>query len=116
LADVITVGDRTYVIRAVEHDGKWVARAEQRTSGDRFGTECEGATEEEATRRMASWLTWQHDHATALEALQRAEHDYHRAVAGSAFAGTEEGVELQKDALDRVETARVRLDEVRNRR
>jgi hypothetical protein len=65
------------------------------------------------------WLEWQREHTAALEALQQAQRAYHRTIAGSAFASPTEGpspTELQKDALDAVEAARVRLDEVRNRR
>jgi hypothetical protein len=65
------------------------------------------------------WLEWQHEHAAALEALQQAQRAYHRTIAGSAFASAAEGpsaIELQKESLDAVEAARVRLDEVRGRR
>ena len=65
------------------------------------------------------WLEWQREHAAALEALQQAQRAYHRTIAGSAFASPTEGpspVELQKESLDAVETARVRLDDVRARK
>ena len=65
------------------------------------------------------WLEWQREHAAALEALQQAERAYHRTIAGSAFASPTEGpsaIELQKESLDAVEAARVRLDEIRARR
>ena len=65
------------------------------------------------------WLEWQHEHAAALEALQQAQRTYHRTIAGSAFASPAEGpsaIELQKESLDAVEAARVRLDEIRGRR
>jgi hypothetical protein len=68
---------------------------------------------------MSAWLTWQYEHASALDALQQAERDYHRTIAGSAFANPTEGptpIELQREALDAVEAARLRLDEVRGRR
>ena len=68
---------------------------------------------------LQAWLDWQHEHATALEALQRAERAYHRTIAGSAFASPTEGptpLELQKESLGVVESARVRLDEVRTRK
>jgi hypothetical protein len=64
------------------------------------------------------WLEWQREHAAALEALQQAQRAYHRTIAGSAFASPTEGpspVELQKESLDAVEAARVRLDEIRAR-
>ena len=63
--------------------------------------------------RLTRWLEWQREHAAALEELQRAEHAYHRTIAGSAFASPTEGpsaIELQKESLDAVEAARV-LDE-----
>ena len=66
-----------------------------------------------------SWQEWQREHAAALEALQQAQRAYHRTIAGSAFASPTEGpsaVELQKESLDAVEAARVRLDEFRGRR
>jgi hypothetical protein len=66
-----------------------------------------------------SWQEWQREHAAALEALQQAQRAYHRTIAGSAFASPTEGpsaVELQKESLDAVEAARVRLDEIRGRR
>ena len=64
------------------------------------------------------WLAWQREHAAALEALQQAQRAYHRTIAGSAFANPTEGptaTELQKESLDGVENARVRLDEIRAR-
>ena len=65
------------------------------------------------------WQEWQREHAAALEALQQAQRAYHRTIAGSAFASPTEGpsaIELQKESLDAVEAARVRLDEIRARK
>jgi hypothetical protein len=65
------------------------------------------------------WLEWQREHAAALESLQQAQRAYHRTIAGSAFASPTEGpspIELQKESLDAVEAARVRLDEIRGRK
>ena len=65
------------------------------------------------------WLTWQREHAAALEALQQAQRAYHRTIAGSAFANPDEGptaIEIQKESLDALEAARVRLDELRARK
>jgi hypothetical protein len=65
------------------------------------------------------WQEWQREHEAALEALQQAQRAYHRTIAGSAFASPTEGpsaIELQKEALEAVEAARVRLDEIRGRR
>jgi hypothetical protein len=107
-----------YTIKTVERDGQWVAYA-VRDSGDRFGIECGGVTEREAVERLQRWLDWQAEHTAALEALQAAERDYHRTIAGSAFANPSEGpspTEMQKESLEVVEAARVRLDDVRARK
>jgi hypothetical protein len=107
------------IIRTIERDGRWTAFAERTDNGDRFGIEFEGATEAEARQRLEGWIAWQREHADALEALQRAERAYHRTIAGSAFASPSEGpsaVEMQRDSLEAVEAARVRLDEIRGRR
>src|SRR6266700_87474 len=67
--------------------------------------ECAGASELDAIDRLAAWLDWQHEHAAALEALQRAERDYHRTIAGSAFANPPESpgpLELHKESLEAV--------------
>jgi hypothetical protein len=64
------------------------------------------------------WQAWRREHAEALAVLQDAQHAYHRTIAGSAFASPIEGpssMELQKESLDALETARRRLDEVRAR-
>jgi hypothetical protein len=115
----ITVGDRRYRLLTTERDGRWTARAERDDTGDPFGIECAGDSEPEATARLTRWLEWQGEHAAALEELQRAERAYHRTIAGSAFASPTEGpsaLEMQKESLDAVETARVRLDDVRARK
>ena len=108
-----------FQLLASERDGRWIARARREDTGDPFGIECAGATEAEAIGRLRSWLDWQSEHAAALAALQHAEHRYHRTIAGSAFVSATEGpsaVELQKESLDAVEAARIRLDEVRARK
>ena len=115
----VTIGALTYRIPATERDGQWVARAERANTGDRFGIECTGASPDEAVGCVERWLAWQHEHVAALEDLQRAEHAYHRTVAGSAFASPTEGpsaIEMQKESLEAVEAARIRLDEIRARR
>lgn len=102
-----------------ERDGRWIARAERVDTGDPFGIECAGETKDAATARLTTWLAWQREHAAALEALQQAERAYHRTIAGSAFVGPTEGpsaIEMQKESLEALEAARVRLDEVRARR
>jgi hypothetical protein len=115
----INIGDTQYRVICAERDGHWLARAEREAAGDQFGIERSGASEAEAVERLTRWLEWQSEHAAALSALQRAEHAYHRTIAGSAFASPMEGpsaIELQKESLDAVEAARIRLDEVRARR
>jgi hypothetical protein len=115
----VTLGDQRYRLIAAERDGRWVAHAERADSGERFGIECAGSSDADALDRLKRWLDWQYEHAAALDALQRAERAYHRTIAGSAFASPTEGpnaIELQKESLEDVEAARVRLDEVRARR
>jgi hypothetical protein len=115
----ITIGPTAYRVICAERAGQWVARAERDDNGDPFGVEWRGATEEDAAGRLTRWLEWQAEHTAALEALQQAERAYHRTIAGSAFASPTEGpsaLELQKESLEAVEAARVRLDEVRARR
>jgi len=100
-------------------DGQWIARAVREDNGDPFGIECTGASRDEAVERLTHWLDWQHEHAAALADLQQAERVYHRTIAGSAFVSATEGpsaIELQKESLDALEAARLRLDETRARR
>ena len=71
------------------------------------------------TEPSQRWLDWQREHTAALAALQDAQRAYHRTIAGSAFLSPSEDpspFELQKESLDAVEAARVRLDEIRNRK
>ncbi len=115
----LSIGDRQLTLSAVERGGQWIAHAVRDDNGDRFGIECAGPSESEAIARLVEWLNWQHEHAAALETLQRVEREYHRTIAGSAFASPTEGpspLEMQKESLEAVEAARVRLDEVRARR
>ena len=115
----ITVEGTRYRVICVQRNGQWRAHAEREDNRDPFGVECSGATEAEATERLTRWLEWQAEHAAALEVLQQAERAYHRTIAGSAFASPTEGpsaIEMQKESLDAVEAARVRLDDVRARR
>jgi hypothetical protein len=108
-----------YRIVVTERDGRFVAEAAHADTGERFGVECAGASSEEASARLSRWLEWQREHAAALEDLQRAEHAHHRTIAGSAFVSPTEGpsaVEMQKESLNAVEAARLRLDEIRARR
>ena len=115
----IAIGDLRYRLIAERRDAQWIAYAEPRGTSDRFGMECAGATEDEAIDKLSRWLEWQHEHTVALEALQQAEHAYHRTIAGSAFANSSEepsAIELQKESLEQVEAARMRLDEIRARK
>ena len=115
----LTIGSVEFRLVATERDGRWMAHAVLADSGDEFGIECAGASADEAVARLMRWLEWQSEHAAALEALQRAEHAYHRTIAGSAFASPTEGptaIELQRESLEAVESARLRLDEVRARK
>jgi phosphoglycolate phosphatase-like HAD superfamily hydrolase len=114
-----TIGGTPFILRAIQRDGQWLAHAEREDNGDPFGIECVGASEAEAIARLTRWLEWQSEHTAALEALQQAERAYHRTIAGSAFANPTEGptaIEMQKESLDAVEAARIRLDEVRLRK
>lgn len=112
----ISLGDSRYRLLAIEREGRWLARAERGPSGDIFGIECGGATEAEAVNRLTRWLAWQHEHAAALAAIQETEHAYHRTITGSAFAVPGEGTTNvdRQAALDAVDAARQRLDEVRS--
>lgn len=115
----LSIGEKRYRLDAVERDGRWIARAVQVETGDPFGIECTGETEAAAIDRLARWLDWQHEHAAALAALQQAERAYHRTIAGSVFANPTEGAtatEMQKDSLELVEAARIRLDDLRARK
>jgi len=115
----VKVGEIDYRIDVTPRDGRWTAAAVRVDTGQRFGIDCSGETEEEASRRMAAWIEWQYEHTAALDALQQAENAYHRTIAGSAFASPFEGpspVEMQKESLDALEAARQRLDDVRSRK
>jgi hypothetical protein len=124
----LSLGGACFRLQATTRGNAWVASAEQIENGARFGIECTGASEREALERLAAWMTWQHEHAAALSALQEAEGDYHRAIAGSAFAESAAvaaqnavvdrggGPGLHKAGLSAVAAARVRLDEIRARR
>jgi hypothetical protein len=115
----VSIGRWQYRVLCTERDGQWTARAEREDTNDPFGIECAGASEDDATARLTRWLEWQAEHALALAELQDAERAYHRTVAGSAFASPLEGpsaIEMQKESLEALEAARLRLDEVRARK
>ena len=115
----LSCGGESFRLQAIVREGTWIATAERLESGARFGIECAGASEGEALDRLAAWLTWQYEHAVALAELQNAERDYHRTIAGSAFATPADAVspiEMQKEGLHAVAAARARLDEIRARK
>ena len=65
------------------------------------------------------FVTWQREHAAALAELQEAQRAYHRTVAMTAFQGAAEeptAEEMRRAALETLDAARIRLDEVRGRR
>lgn len=111
-------GDRAYRIWAAERGGQWMAHAVRVDTGDRYGGDFTGATEQAAVDAVARWLKWQGDHEAALIALQSAERAYHRLVAEDAFAGAADRAAragLRRETLAHLERARVHLDEVRGR-
>ena len=115
----VSIGSAAYRLVAVGQGGQWTAHAERADTGDRFGLEYSGASESEAIDRLEQWLAWQAEHTAALEALRQAEQAYHRTLAGSSFVNPTEGpspLEVQKESLDQVEAARIRLDEIRARK
>jgi hypothetical protein len=115
----LTIGTDEYRLVASERDGQWVAVAERAGTGERFGIECAGASEAAAVWSLCHSSQRASRSTAALAALQQAEHAYHRTIAGSAFASPTEGpsaVELQKESVEQVEEARVRLDDIRSRK
>jgi hypothetical protein len=115
----VTIGGTALVLRVTSQDGRFVAHAERETNGDPFGIDVAAATESEAVERLMSWLEWQSEHAAALDALQQAERNYHRIIAGSAFgAATDEAdaAGIRREALRLVDEARVKLDRLRQER
>jgi hypothetical protein len=96
--------------------GRWVAHAVRADNGDRFGPDFTGDTQAETVDKLVRWLEWEREHAEALRALQEAERHYHRTVTGQAFVDARGLSSLdRRDALSRVDAARVRLDQVRAR-
>jgi hypothetical protein len=114
MQQTILIGGTTYSIDVIERQGKWCAEARQAPSGMRMGPTATAATAEEAVAQLQRWLAWQREHQEALTALQTAQQAYHRAIAGSAFSsGLAEATELQHEALQKIEEARLRLEDVR---
>jgi len=114
-----SIGQRSYRLIATGRKGVWTAHAERADNGDWFGIECSGESEASAVDRLEQWLTWQHEHSSALDELLQAERAYHRTIAGRAFANPIEGpsaIALQQGTLEEMDAARVHLDEIRARR
>lgn len=110
----LTLGETTYTISAAESGGAWIAEARKAPSGMRVGPPASAARGEEAIGRLERWLQWQRGHEQALAALQAAEQEYYRAIAGSAFAsGLAEATEVQQEGLRRIEEVRVQLEKIR---
>jgi len=69
--------------------------------------------------RDEAFNAWQREHAEALAELQEAQRLYHRTVATTAFQGAADeptAEEMRRAALETLDAARVKLDEVRDRR
>jgi hypothetical protein len=115
---IVTLGTEQYRLAVDERDGQWRAVAHRLDDGRRYGPEAWGATAEQAIERATAWLAWQREHQEALAALQEAERAYQRLVAGRLVASPDDPSlgELEAAALERLEEARARLDEVRERR
>ena len=112
----VSIGGTDFTVAAVDREGCWIAEARRLSTGSRVGPVLSGATSGEAMERLVRWLDWQREHDAALAALQAAQQAYHQILAGSAIAaGPEElsSVEAQREALQRLAEARVRLDEIR---
>lgn len=110
--------DRAYRIWATERGGRWIAHAVRLDTGDRYGADFTGDSEQAAVDAVARWLTWQGDHEAALVALQTLERAYHRVVAEDAFASAADRAARagrRRETLEQLERARIHLDEVRSR-
>jgi len=69
--------------------------------------------------RDEAFIAWKREHTNALAELQEAQRAYHRAVATTAFQGAAEeptAEEMRRAALETLDAARIKLDEVRGRR
>jgi hypothetical protein len=66
-----------------------------------------------------AFAAWQREHAAALAELQETQRAYHRAVATTAFQGAADepsAEEMRRAALEALDGARIKLDEVRARK
>ena len=71
------------------------------------------------TSSADGFAAWQREHAAALAELQDAQRAYHRAVASTSFQGAADeptAEEMRRTALEALDAARIRLDDVRGRR
>jgi hypothetical protein len=114
VADVVINGSRFHVHVERSADGlRWTAQA-LREDGAAYGPRQEAWTEGAAVEQATRWLQWQADHTAALEALRAAEHAYHRARAGDAFAADgSEAARRSSERLAALDAARRHLDDVR---
>jgi hypothetical protein len=72
-------------------------------------------TPDGVSSRRAQWVGWQQAHQQALTELQTAEAAYYRLTAEQAFGRGDDDVSRARrlEALTRLETLRMRLDEIR---
>jgi hypothetical protein len=66
-----------------------------------------------------TFAAWQREHAAALADLQDAQRAYHRSVAATAFqaaADEPSAEEMRRAALEALDAARMKLDDVRGRK
>jgi predicted alpha/beta hydrolase len=113
---LVTVGDRTFRVHAVEQPGSWLAHAVSLAHGHRCSEDMTAPTETEAVHRVRRWLEWQRHHAMALAELQNAERAYHRTITDLAFASqadSEQAPHARRTALALVDAARAKLDAMR---
>ncbi|HVB38012.1 MAG TPA: hypothetical protein VND92_05710 [Vicinamibacterales bacterium] len=117
MARQLSFGDVRFEIAARPDGGQWVAEARREGRRESHGPAFRAGTEEDALDRCAAWLGWQQEHEAALRSLQGAERVYQRAVAAGAFAppGDGPGPDVEREALQEMEVARGRLEEVRQR-
>ncbi len=113
----LSFGDARFEIAARPDGAQWVAQARREDRRESHGPAFRAASEMEALDRCAAWLTWQQEHEAALRALQAAQRTYQRAVTAGAFAPPADGPgpDAEREALQEMEAARVRLEEVRER-
>ena len=112
----VEIGGSVYTLVTTARGPLWTAHALRAPSQDRYGLEVTASSEVEAKDRLMRWLTWQHEHTAALDALQQAEKAFHRAVAGAAFASAEAQSAEARPARAAMDAARNALDDIRARR